>query len=182
VHLAEPGALLVVGVALSQPGVQRAGGDAAAAACQGESRRALADQAGVLLALVSTLAGNLLLVGSIANLIVGTWHAGADVRPVDRADLMNITWVYTDGATILGQPDGVDLGVFSAKSLFSTPGQVSYAARGVKNTGASAGSIADNVGNTIAPVNVVPEPGSLGLAGLGLALLVGGLRKRATAA
>ena len=105
-----------------------------------------------------------------------------DVRPVDRADLMNITWVYTSGATILGQPNGVDLGNFSAQSLFNTPGQVSYAARGVKNTGASAGSIADNVGNTVAPVNVVPEPGSLGLAGLGLVLLVGGLRKRASAA
>jgi Na+/H+ antiporter NhaD/arsenite permease-like protein len=46
-----------------QPGVQRAGGDAAAAASGGPT-------AGPLLALVSTLAGNLLLVGSIANLIV----------------------------------------------------------------------------------------------------------------
>jgi Na+/H+ antiporter NhaD/arsenite permease-like protein len=63
VHLAEPGALLVVGVALSNlvsnvpavmlllPHVQ-------------------GDAAGLTLALVSTLAGNLLLVGSIANLIV----------------------------------------------------------------------------------------------------------------
>ena len=66
VHLAEPGPLLVVGVALSNlvsnvpavmlllPHLQGDGGT----------------QAGVMLALVSTFAGNLLLVGSIANLIV----------------------------------------------------------------------------------------------------------------
>ncbi|WP_228026931.1 anion transporter [Pseudaquabacterium pictum] len=66
VQLAEPGPLLVVGVALSNlvsnvpavmlllPHLQGDGGT----------------QAGVMLALVSTFAGNLLLVGSIANLIV----------------------------------------------------------------------------------------------------------------
>ena len=63
VVLSEPGALLVVGVALSNlvsnvPAVMLL-----LPHLQGES-------AGVLLALVSTLAGNLLLVGSIANLIV----------------------------------------------------------------------------------------------------------------
>jgi Na+/H+ antiporter NhaD/arsenite permease-like protein len=67
VQLADPGPLLVVGVGLSNlvsnvPAVMLllphlgAGGDPA--------------QAGVVLALVSTFAGNLLLVGSIANLIV----------------------------------------------------------------------------------------------------------------
>jgi Na+/H+ antiporter NhaD/arsenite permease-like protein len=63
VVLSDPGALLVVGVALSNlvsnvPAVMLL-----LPHLQGES-------AGVLLALVSTLAGNLLLVGSIANLIV----------------------------------------------------------------------------------------------------------------
>jgi hypothetical protein len=105
-----------------------------------------------------------------------------DVLPTDRADLMNITWVYTTGAPILGQPSGVDLGNFSAQSLFNTEGVVSYAARGVKNIGASEGSIADNVGSTRGPVSNVPEPGSLGLAGLGLLLLVARLRKARTAA
>jgi hypothetical protein len=105
-----------------------------------------------------------------------------DVLPTDRADLMNITWVYTTGAPILGQPSGVDLGNFSAQSLFNTEGVVSYAARGVKNIGASEGSIADNVGTTRGPVNAVPEPGSLGLAGLGMLLLVARLRKPRTAA
>ncbi|HET6720217.1 MAG TPA: SLC13 family permease, partial [Rhodocyclaceae bacterium] len=67
VRLADPGPLLVVGVGLSNlvsnvPAVMlllphlSAGGDPA--------------QAGLILALVSTFAGNLLLVGSIANLIV----------------------------------------------------------------------------------------------------------------
>ncbi len=63
VHLHEPGALLVVGVLLSNlvsnvPAVMLL-----LPHLQGE-------QAGVMLALVSTFAGNLLLVGSIANLIV----------------------------------------------------------------------------------------------------------------
>jgi Na+/H+ antiporter NhaD/arsenite permease-like protein len=65
VHLSDPGALVVVGVLLSNlvsnvPAVMlmlpHLGADP--------------QQAGVLLALVSTFAGNLLLVGSIANLIV----------------------------------------------------------------------------------------------------------------
>ncbi len=68
VHLANPGTLLVVGVALSNlvsnvPAVMlllpHVGSDAGAA-----------QHAGLVLALGSTLAGNLLLVGSIANLIV----------------------------------------------------------------------------------------------------------------
>jgi Na+/H+ antiporter NhaD/arsenite permease-like protein len=63
VHLSEPGPLLVAGVALSNlvsnvPAVMLL-----LPHLKGES-------AGVTLALVSTFAGNLLLVGSIANLIV----------------------------------------------------------------------------------------------------------------
>jgi Na+/H+ antiporter NhaD/arsenite permease-like protein len=63
VHLADPGALLVVGVALSNlvsnvPAVMLL------------LPHLHGDSAGVTLALVSTFAGNLLLVGSIANLIV----------------------------------------------------------------------------------------------------------------
>jgi hypothetical protein len=69
VHLAEPGPLLVVGVALSNlvsnvPAVMLLLPHLGTAGTPG------ADQAGLLLALVSTFAGNLLLVGSIANLIV----------------------------------------------------------------------------------------------------------------
>jgi Na+/H+ antiporter NhaD/arsenite permease-like protein len=67
VHLAEPGPLLVVGVALSNlvsnvPAVMLLLPHLGAGSEAG--------QAGLVLALVSTFAGNLLLVGSIANLIV----------------------------------------------------------------------------------------------------------------
>ena len=63
VHLADPGVLLVMGVALSNlvsnvPAVMLL------------LPQLSTPESGVLLALVSTLAGNLLLVGSIANLIV----------------------------------------------------------------------------------------------------------------
>jgi hypothetical protein len=96
-----------------------------------------------------------------------------DVTPNDDPAIANLTWVYTSGATLTGQPNGLDLGHFSAQSIFDTVGLVSYTARGVKNIGASTGTTADNVGTTQAPVasNTVPEPSSLVLAGLALALL-----------
>ena len=65
VHLSDPGALLVLGAALSNlvPNVP-------AVMLLLPHLGANASEAGVMLALVSTFAGNLLLVGSIANLIV----------------------------------------------------------------------------------------------------------------
>jgi Na+/H+ antiporter NhaD/arsenite permease-like protein len=102
VHLSDPGALTLVGVALSNlvsnvPAVMlllpHLGGD-------GQT----VQQSGVLLALVSTFAGNLLLVGSIANLIVvdlarrngvtiDWWqHAKVGV-PVTLASVM-IVWLW----------------------------------------------------------------------------------------
>ena len=65
VHLTEPGALLVVGVALSN-----LVSNVPAVMLLLPHLGAHASEAGVMLALVSTFAGNLLLVGSIANLIV----------------------------------------------------------------------------------------------------------------
>ncbi|PKO28101.1 MAG: anion transporter [Betaproteobacteria bacterium HGW-Betaproteobacteria-9] len=65
VHLTEPGALLVLGVALSN-----LVSNVPAVMLLLPHLGANASEAGVMLALVSTFAGNLLLVGSIANLIV----------------------------------------------------------------------------------------------------------------
>jgi Na+/H+ antiporter NhaD/arsenite permease-like protein len=97
VHLGEPGVLLVVGVALSNlvsnvpavmlllPHLQGA-------------------QAATLLALVSTLAGNLLLVGSIANLIVADlarkqgidigWRAHARIGIPVTLGTLALVWVW----------------------------------------------------------------------------------------
>ncbi|WP_158219684.1 PEP-CTERM sorting domain-containing protein [Ideonella sp. A 288] len=96
-----------------------------------------------------------------------------DVLPIDDPLLPNLTWIYTAGATLSGQPNGRDLGKFGASSIYSDEHEVSYAARGVKNNGASVGSIADNVGNTRGPMalNTVPEPSSLLLVGAAFALL-----------
>ena len=69
VHLAEPGPLLVVGVALSNL-VSNVPAVMLLLPHLGTPGTPAVDQAGVLLALASTFAGNLLLVNSIANLIV----------------------------------------------------------------------------------------------------------------
>ncbi|MCW5632525.1 MAG: anion transporter [Rubrivivax sp.] len=101
VHLHEPGALLVLGTALSNL-VSNVPAVMLLLPHVGEPGSAAAREAGVLLALASTFAGNLLLVGSIANLIVVDlaekaglrigWAAHARVGvPVTLASLA-ITW------------------------------------------------------------------------------------------
>ncbi len=90
-----------------------------------------------------------------------------DVSPTDSPNIVNITWAYTSGSAILGQPAGIDLGLFSAQSVYGRPTQVSYASRGVANAGPQVGTIADNVGNTQGPSGV-PEPATMALIGSGL--------------
>src|SRR5208337_1218625 len=64
-----------------------------------------------------------------------------DVLPTDNPNIINITWAYTTGPTIDGQPSGKDLGLFSAESIYSHATQVSYTARGIANGGPQIGTI-----------------------------------------
>lgn len=103
-------------------------------------------------------------------LVQNTGFTPDDVLPHDSPAITNLTWVYTSGPTLSGQPSGIELGAFSAKSIYNRITSVSYTARGLKNNGGSTGTIADNVGDTRGP-NGAPEPASLALAGLALALM-----------
>jgi hypothetical protein len=103
-----------------------------------------------------------------------------DTLPNDSAALPNLTWLYSSGPTLTGQPSGVDLGLFSATSIYDTIDLVSYTGRALKNNGSAAGTVADNVGTTRGPVLLqeIPEPGSLALAGMSLVMLGYASRKR----
>ena len=99
--------------------------------------------------------------------------------PVDNHSIVNLTWARISGPTLLGQPDGIDLGMFSAQSIYNTITMVSRTSRGIKNIGSQEGTIADNVGNVQGPIGPsVLEPVNFALAGLALALLTGRIRSR----
>ena len=95
--------------------------------------------------------------------------------PTDNPNIVNITWAYTSGPTLLGQPSGIDLGLFWAQSIYQNATLVSYSSRGIANSGPQEGTIADNVGNTQGPTPI-PEPATLVLVGSGL--IAGAIRMK----
>ena len=95
--------------------------------------------------------------------------------PNDDPSIPNLTWSYT-GAAVIG-PGPMNLGDFSADSIYSTKTSVDFTALATKNSvDDEDGKSIQNVGSVAAPF--VPEPCTMALLGLGVAPLVGGLRRR----
>jgi hypothetical protein len=97
------------------------------------------------------------------------------VAPPDNPSIVNLTFTYINGPEIGGPLEFMG---FSAQSLSNMITRTSFAGRGIKNTGAQAGTVVDNVGNVEGPV-ALPAPGSLGLLGLALAGLTAVRRRTA---
>jgi hypothetical protein len=98
----------------------------------------------------------------------GPVYPGAD--PHDDAGIANLTWTYTGPTIPTGQ---LGLGNFWAVSQFGQTDESFFTAR--THTTAD-GRIDTNITETIVPIpsdnpNLVPEPGTLALAGLGLPLV-----------
>ena len=96
------------------------------------------------------------------------------VLPGDDSRTPNITWTYTSGPTLLGQASGLDLGRFSAQTIYKSVDLVSYAVRGAKSDGTLTGTVFDTVGSTAGPqlaLLLIGEPGSLLLTSIALGAL-----------
>lgn len=91
----------------------------------------------------------------------------------DDPGLPNLTWVYTSWPAPGGPADERGPGQFGATSNYGASRSATYATQGIRESGASSGSTAEAVGTTLAPTDkLAPEPGSLALACLALALMV----------
>ncbi|MGL4422633.1 MAG: PEP-CTERM sorting domain-containing protein [Gemmataceae bacterium] len=94
------------------------------------------------------------------------------LRPNDDPAITNLTWTYTGPTIPTGQ---VGLGNFWAISRFGEQGEDFFTARTNRT---SDGILDSNITDTVVPIptgnpdpNLVPEPGTLVLAGLGLPLV-----------
>jgi len=90
------------------------------------------------------------------------------VTPTDDPTLPNLTWTYTGPTINSGQ---IGLGNFWADSAYGTSTDSSFTA---KTQRTADGKVDANITSTVVPVpspNLVPEPGTLALAGIGLPLL-----------
>jgi hypothetical protein len=109
---------------------------------------------------------------------IGVLPAGLTIP--DNASIRNLTWQYTGPTTGNGP---TDLGLFTAKSIFSDLGTGMYGAQGHKWSKIGTyvlpdhGSLTMNKGPITTPAPVVPEPCSMALLGLGAAPLLR-LRRR----
>lgn len=106
----------------------------------------------------------------------------SDVLPLDRSNLINVTFTYT-GPTLNygGNPTEVDLGSFE---IFSTISQSTalgaFTAFATKNTGPSRGTSVSTIGTLTGPA--VPEPGTWALMIAGFSMVGWSIRRRRAAA
>jgi hypothetical protein len=91
----------------------------------------------------------------------------------DNPGIVNLKWTYTAAPTLFGS---LDLGDFSASSVYHLKQVDSYTGRGTNNATSLKNA---NFGTTFVPA--VPEPGTMALLGIGAAPLLRAIRRRRVA-
>jgi hypothetical protein len=110
---------------------------------------------------------------SFSSALIGLTPATVIVP--DSGSLPNLTWTYTGPNTVAGP---MDLGLFTADSTLNQTILGRFSGEGIKvdDSQPDNGTLLDNDGFVAVPF--VPEPCTMALLGLGMAPLVGGLRRR----